>query len=239
MEVDVIEFLEGFTLDELLDRGILITHGVADHYLRAPSVDPLLELMKERGVSKLIAPTRRWFLTSEGDFRNPLSGEIKEGQVNDLQNRGNVFNQQNTFINPYSPRFKGNAEEEPGQTEGNGFGLERDLQTALRDNIEQLEPGLIIVDGGTEKSVATGRIDITAKDSQGNFVVIELKAGVAQDPALTQLLGYMGSMEPVENGQIRGILVAQDFTDRLVYAAKMVPHVNLKAYSFRFAFEDR
>src|SRR5947209_8382221 len=44
------------------------------------------------------------------------------------------------------------------------FGLERDLQNALRSHIEQLEPGLRISDGGTEQAVASGgRIDITAE----------------------------------------------------------------------------
>jgi hypothetical protein len=56
------------------------------------------------------------------------------------------------------------------------FGLERDLQTALRKNIEQLEHGLKIIDGGKEQRVAAGYIDITAEDEHGNTVVIELKA---------------------------------------------------------------
>ena len=235
MEANVIEFLDGFTAEELEERGILIGK---DRYLRAASVEPLLKLMEENGVSRLAEPPRRWFLTSEGEFSNPLSVEIKTGDYRDLRNPGSVFNEQNTYINPHSWRFKENAEEAE-QTEGNSIGLERDLQRVLRTNIEQLEPGLTIVDGGTERSVATGRIDITAEDSQGNLVIIELKTGVAPDSALTQLLGYMGSIEPVENGQIRGMLVAQDFTKRLVHAVKMVPHISLKAYSLSFSFDDR
>src|SRR5262245_23875392 len=46
------------------------------------------------------------------------------------------------------------------------FGLERDLQMALRSNIEQLEPGLEIIDGGKERITEAGRIDITARDSK-------------------------------------------------------------------------
>ena len=46
------------------------------------------------------------------------------------------------------------------------FGLERDLQLALRSNsnIEQLEHGLRITDGGKEQTVESGRIDIAAED---------------------------------------------------------------------------
>jgi RecB family endonuclease NucS len=57
------------------------------------------------------------------------------------------------------------------------FGLERDLQLALRSNINQLEAGLTISDGGKEQIVESGRIDITAKDRDGATVVIELKGG--------------------------------------------------------------
>ncbi len=238
MERNVFEFLSEFEKDELVDRGIL---RAADRWLQVQSAEPLICLMRERGVSKLEEPSRNWYLTSDGEFNNPRGKEFKAGNINDPGERTGVFTGQNTDegINPFCHRAEEGGEKDSERTEGNSFRLERDLQRTLRDNIEQLEPGLTIVDGGAEKSVATGRIDITAKDSQGNLVIIELKAGVAPDSALTQLLGYMGSMEPVEEGTIRGILVAQDFTDRLVYAATMVPHVNLKAYAFRFTFDDR
>ena len=235
MEANVIEFLEGFTAEELERRGILIGK---DRFLRAQSVEPLIKLMEENDASRLVEQSRMWFLTSEGEFSNPLSEEDKAGKYDDLQKWGNVFNQQNTYINPHCPRFKGNPDGDNELREGYTFGLERDLQRALRANIEQLEPGLAIVDGGTEKSVATGRIDITAEDSQGNLVIIELKAAKAPDSALTQLLGYMGSIESPEAVKIRGILVAEEFSDRLISAAKLVPDISLKAYSIRFTFHD-
>jgi hypothetical protein len=74
------------------------------------------------------------------------------------------------------------------------FDIERDLQRVLRDNIEQLEPGLKITDGGKEKAVAAGRIDITAEDRNGVAVVIELKTGEADRPAIGQILAYMGDL---------------------------------------------
>ena len=57
-------------------------------------------------------------------------------------------------------------EEGPGQR----MGLERDLQIALRSKIEQLDPGLTVIDDGAERSVDSGRIDITARDSSGTTV---------------------------------------------------------------------
>ena len=117
--------------------------------------------------------------------------------------------------------------------------MERDLQRALRTNIAQLEPGLTITDGGSEKTVDAGRIDITAEDANGSLVVIELKAGTAQPDSVAQLLAYMGTIENPSGRAVRGILVANDFAPRVAQAAKVVPNIVLKAYSFQFSFQDR
>jgi hypothetical protein len=86
------------------------------------------------------------------------------------------------------------------------IGLERDLQNALRANIEQLETGLTIIDSGRERKVASGFIDITARDSFGITVVIELKrAGASDREAIGQILAYIGDL--IEEGEtVRGIL---------------------------------
>lgn len=117
------------------------------------------------------------------------------------------------------------------------FGLERDLQLALRKNIAQLEPGLKISDGGKEQIVPSGRIDIAAEDQQGNAVVIELKAGTADRDAIGQILSYIGDKAGNAKQQVRGILVAGDFTARAISAAHAVPNVTLKRYGFHFSFE--
>jgi hypothetical protein len=117
------------------------------------------------------------------------------------------------------------------------FGLERDLQLALRKHIDQLEPGLKIADEGKEQIVESGRIDITAKDANGTTVVIELKAGPADRETVAQVLAYMGDMM-VTKKSVRGILVAGEFPARTVAAARAVPNLQLKKYSFRFSFES-
>jgi RecB family endonuclease NucS len=117
------------------------------------------------------------------------------------------------------------------------FGLERDLQLALRKYIDQLEPGLKIADDGKEQTVESGRIDITAEDSSGTTVVIELKAGPADRETIGQVLGYMGDMMMTKKS-VRGILVAGDFPAGTIAAARAVPNLQLKKYSFRFSFES-
>ncbi len=249
MEEDIRTFLKGFSASELEKRDILQPHKRDDYWLMAKSVSPLTELMKEHGVTRLVAEERKWFLKSDGEFANPSSSQVRRGRVGELQNLSSIFDYQNKHINPYFRSRSGQepsddqAEEMPEIQESDDpeqikFGLERDLQRALRISIAQLEPGLNIIDGGSERSVAAGRVDITAEDNEGRLVVIELKAGTAQLDAISQILSYMGSID-AEGRPVRGILIAHDFHDRVVYAAKAVPNLSLKAYSFQFSFEDR
>ncbi len=246
LEVDIRDFLRRFDLLDLARRGVLrieLRGSGVRHLLRKQSVDPLLDLMREHHVTRLVADDRNWYLADNGEFSNPRSEDhnrIRAGNVSQLRNPGNVFMNQNRDINPY---FEGIPSSEESLEERNtslrSLSLERDLQRALRDNIDQLEPGLTIIDGGIERTVEAGRIDITAEDTDGNLVVIELKAGKATLDSIGQLQSYMGSIENPQEKSIRGILVAYDFDARLIMAASAVPNVVLKSYSFQFVFEDR
>lgn len=122
--------------------------------------------------------------------------------------------------------------------DGQRFGLERDMQAALRKNIGQLEAGLEITDEGAERSVSSGFIDITAKDANGLPVVIELKTGTAGQRAVAQILSYMGDVSFEEGQTVRGILVASDFDAKAKAAARMVPSLELRRYSVRFQFSN-
>jgi hypothetical protein len=129
-----------------------------------------------------------------------------------------------------------NAEAEVASAVDTAFGLERDLQLALRRSIEQLEPGLTIIDGDREQTVPSGRIDITARDESGATVVIELKAGAADRDSIGQILSYIGDLTD-RTTQLRGILVAREFSARAVAAARAAPNIRLVQYGFRFTFE--
>lgn len=247
MNEDIRAFLSKFSVEELEGQNILVPSRLWGYLLRAASVDPLIELMRKHSVTRLEAIERNWFLTSEYEFQNPWSAEYRHGDARQLKKPGNVFNEQNRHINPY---FRGSDGSDVGQVDGGSseggaaadaitFALERDLQSALRSHIEQLEPGLKIIDGGRERIVEAGRIDITAEDAEGRLVVIELKAGTAPPDSMTQLLAYMGSITHEADKPVRGILLARNFHQRVVFAAQAVPNVQLKEYSFRFSFEDK
>lgn len=117
------------------------------------------------------------------------------------------------------------------------IGLEKDMQAAIRHNIAEVEQGLKITDGGRERSVETGFIDITAEDIDKIPVVIELKTGVAGQRAVAQILSYMGSiMEEEDRDDIRGILIASEFDKKSRAAAKVIPTLTLMSYQFSFHF---
>ena len=231
-EADVRAFLKQFSAEDLAAKGVLNGKTLL---LNNKSVTPLTELMHEHGLSRLVAVARDWSLDVNGAFRNPRSTAATSGNVENLQNPGNVFNEQNTSINPHYARGQ---EPDKENADEFTFALERDLQKALRENIGQFDPALKTVDDGNERRVAAGRIDITAEAPDGALVVIELKAGKADLRAIGQILSYMGTVSSDPNRPVRGILVASGFDPRVVMAARAVPNLSLRAYSFQFAFSE-
>ena len=85
-----------------------------------------------------------------------------------------------------------------------------------------------------------GRLDILAIDENSDLVVIELKAGRADDSVCGQILRYMGWVKEslADNRRVRGIIVANDFSESLKYAIKAIPNLSLKKYDVRFDFTD-
>jgi hypothetical protein len=117
------------------------------------------------------------------------------------------------------------------------FALERDLQSALRQNLHHLEAGLTIEDGGSERKVNAGFIDILARDRAGVLTVIELKTETSKPDSIAQILAYMGCIAEESGEPVRGVLVAGDHHPRVVYAARALSNLTLKKYRYRFDFE--
>jgi hypothetical protein len=123
--------------------------------------------------------------------------------------------------------------------------LEYDLENSLVANLEQLEKGLKLYKNGNlsgqqYNTKVAGIIDLLAIDSNGDWVIIELKAAEADRQVCGQIQAYMGWVkENLAGGKrVRGIIVASDFTVRAVYAAKVVPDLALKKYQINFRFTD-
>ncbi len=124
------------------------------------------------------------------------------------------------------------------------IGLERDLEEHLSRHVEQLEKGLRVetFEGrqGRQFNTTVGRIDLLGLDGKDNLVVIELKADVATDRTVGQILRYMGWVKErlAEARQVRGIIVADDFDDGARFAVKaMNIPVDLIRFSVEFKFQ--
>ena len=90
MDEDVRDFLRKFSLGELTERGVL--RGETP-LLRGLSVPLLIALMKEHGVNRLTAQERNWYLTADGEFSNPGSKDILQGQYGNLDRHGQRISQ--------------------------------------------------------------------------------------------------------------------------------------------------
>lgn len=116
------------------------------------------------------------------------------------------------------------------------FLREREMQTQVRQQLSALEAGLIAIDNGVEVSVATGRIDILARDAHGRTVVIELKPGKCPAGALEQLLAYAYDIEQEQGQPVRAMLVAGSFSDRIRAATRRAGNVELRTYAYSLNF---
>ncbi len=119
---------------------------------------------------------------------------------------------------------------------GYSLSLERDLEDYLSRNLDVVEEGLRLVERQKELP-GMGRLDILARDRKGNFVVIELKAGQADEKAVGQLQAYMEYLREQGYENIRGILIAASYTPKAVYAAKAVKDIRLARYEVQFKIQ--
>jgi hypothetical protein len=135
---------------------------------------------------------------------------------------------------PGTPGEENNSVED--ETDPVVFRVEREMQAAVRKQLEFLEPGLREADGGLEMSVTTGKIDILAEDKDSNLVVIELKAGQCPNGAIEQVLGYAEAVSGDRQRPVRAYLVAAEFSERQLAAAKRVRDLELRTYEFSLKF---
>jgi len=124
--------------------------------------------------------------------------------------------------------------------------LEEDnLENFLVSNLGQIENSLRLYekDGLTGQQYDTksvGKIDLLAIDKNQDFVVIKLKAGEADQQVCGEIQVYMSWVKEnlAVSKKVRGIIIADDFTLRAVYAARMVHDLYLKKYQVSFKFTD-
>lgn len=127
------------------------------------------------------------------------------------------------------------------------FYMEKELENFLINNWDKTELGkkydLIIEDGELKSQqyrTDIGPIDILVRDKRNkNYVVIELKKNQTSDDTIGQIARYMGWVkEKLHDEKVHGIIVAGAYDERLFYASKTVPNVELFIYKVDFKLGD-
>lgn len=113
-------------------------------------------------------------------------------------------------------------------------GSEKELNEALMDDLSFLEPGLKPVN--QQQVFRKGICDIIAIDSQGRYVVIELKRRQADYNSVTQLKRYMEQVEKMKNVKTRGILLAPEIRKS---ALELLESYGLEFFSYDFEINER
>jgi hypothetical protein len=125
------------------------------------------------------------------------------------------------------------------------FAYESDLRDYLAKNLQVIELGLKLYEEegitGVEFPVGGRFIDILAVDSNGDFVVIELKVSRGYDRVIGQLLRYMAWIQKnqAEAGQkVRGVIVAREISEDLLLACSLMPNVGLFEYELSLSLKQ-
>jgi predicted nuclease of restriction endonuclease-like (RecB) superfamily len=127
------------------------------------------------------------------------------------------------------------------------FYMEKELENFLINNWDKTELGkkydLIIEDGELKSQqyrTDIGPIDILVRDKRNkNYVVIELKKNQTSDDTIGQIARYMGWVkEKLHDENVHGIIIAGAYDERLFYASKTVPNVELFIYKVDFKLGD-
>lgn len=163
----------------------------------------------------------------------------REGKIMRRKIGGIFMNYYQVGLEPISPEPPIEPPIEPARAQIS-ISLERDLEAFIFENIDSVEDGLKPYRGesGRQYTVKSGRIDILATDNEDDFVVIELKADMGGDAVLTQTLAYMVDIEEIaEQRKVRGIIIARDFSSKLVSAVSRVQDIKLMKYKVKFDFE--
>lgn len=97
---------------------------------------------------------------------------------------------------------------------------EKDIENVYSQSLDLLESNLALVEKGRQYSTFIGRIDLLCKDKEGNYVVVEIKRGKAEDQVMGQILRYIGWVHQNldSTGNTRGIILAESFPDKVKFA---------------------
>ena len=127
------------------------------------------------------------------------------------------------------------------------FYMEQQLEDFIIRNWEETELGkkydLIYEEGeliSQQYRTDIGIMDILAKDKKdGSYVVIELKRKQTSDETIGQVTRYMGWIKKkLGDSEVKGIIVAGKFDEKLAYAQEMTPNIEVFLYQVDFKLNE-
>jgi len=127
------------------------------------------------------------------------------------------------------------------------FYMEKQLEDFIIENWANTQFGSeldLIYEEGNLKSqqyrTDIGPIDILAIERKTKkHVVIELKKNQTSDDTVGQILRYMGWVkEKLNDPEVRGIIVAGKYDEKLDYARKMIPGLEVFIYEVQFNLKE-
>ena len=151
------------------------------------------------------------------------------------------------IINSYKKFVSMEIKNESSPISQGVFYLEKQLEDFIIENWDRTEFGkkydLILEEGkviSQQYPTSIGRIDILATDKKTkNYVVIELKKNQTSDDTIGQLSRYMGWVkQELKDDNVKGIIVAGKFDEKLKYAKTMLPNSEAFLYEVDFKIKE-
>lgn len=121
---------------------------------------------------------------------------------------------------------------------------EREIQAYFELNPQSIEDGMRLVENKDEiLPDGSGEPDLVCVDKNGNYVVVELKAGDAGYDALGQIISYKSAVRRKTGRIVRGMLIAHNFDPKISFARELrdsdgLPLVEFKKYNIKLELED-
>ena len=121
------------------------------------------------------------------------------------------------------------------------FAYEKDLQNFVARNLGALESGLHLYEdegvAGVEFPAGGRYIDVLAKASDGQLVVIELKVSKGYDRVLGQIARYIAWVKSNLDSPagVRGMIIANRISDDLRLAASEMKNIEFLEYDIEFS----
>ena len=177
---------------------------------------------------------------------------VKYFSENDtIVNKNELFEDLKDIINQYKNSISIEIRKDDSIVSQNlqgRFYLESQMEEFIISNWNETELGekydLIYEDNelvSKQFRTSTGPIDLLVKDkTSGSHVVIELKKNQTNDDTVGQIMRYMGWVkENLNDNNVKGIIIAQDFTEGLRYALRIAESHGLKIGFFRYELDFR